>query len=151
MTVNIKINIGLRRISKSTDPTIAGYTRRINQEMKAIASDLKTFVKGLEDATAAVLKDALKPVFEESQRLVPVDTEKLKRSGFLKSRDEPNGGSVEIGYAKGGNPRYAALVHERMDVFHDPPTQAKFLERPLNEKFFEVQKQIINSYRTAFK
>lgn len=151
MPVNIKINIGLRRISKATDPSFAGYARQIREQTKAIADDLKIFVKGLENATAEVLEDALKPVFVESQKLVPVDKGKLKRSGFLESRDEPNGGSVEIGYAKGGNPPYAALVHERMDLFHDPPTQAKFLERPLNDQFFSVQKRIVNSYKTAFK
>ncbi len=151
MVVNVKINIGRKKIPKNLDPTLANYTRQVRDQTRAIVEDLKFFYAQLEDVTPEILKDALKPVFEESQRVVPVDTRKLKLSGYLEARADPKGGTVEIGYARAGQPEYAVIVHENMDFFHDPPTKSKFLEGPLNEMFFEVQRSIIDSYGTATK
>jgi hypothetical protein len=71
------------------------------------------------------IAEALQPVWDESQRLVPVDTSALKQSGVFNR----GGDVIEMSYGNYATP-YAWIVHERMDVHHDPPTQAKFLEQP---------------------
>jgi hypothetical protein len=72
--------------------------------------------------------EALEPTFDKSQELVPVLTGALKRSGFLGVGESRGKKVAEIGYGRGGVPFYAARVHEDLDVYHKPPTQAKFLE-----------------------
>ena len=37
---------------------------------------------------------------------------------------------------------YAVHVHERLDLYHEPPTQAKFLEQPGRELAFRMGKKI---------
>ena len=77
----------------------------------------------------------------ESQRIVPVDTSTLKQSARV-GEPEVFGAhvQVELGYGYGAqvNPKtgqvagqYAVPVHERLDQYHAPPTQAKFLERAM--------------------
>ena len=75
-------------------------------------------------ATRAMLED----VYQESQALVPVDTEALKKSGRIEERRQENGlleGTVEYG---GQAAPHALYVHEDLDAQHAAPTQAKYLE-----------------------
>jgi len=151
MAVNIKISVGRRRIPANLDPKLASYTRQIRDQVRGIIEDIKFFYKEIEDVTPEVLKDALQPVFDESQRIVPVDTRKLQLSGYLVSEDVAGGGTVEIGYARGGRPEYGVIVHENLETFHESPTKAKFLEGPLNEMFFQVQRRIVDSFKSAVR
>jgi len=65
---------------------------------------------------------------QKSMDQVPVDTSQLRESRLTApvSEDPPQ---VAVSYGK----EYAAAVHERLDVPHEPPTKAKFLEDPLND------------------
>lgn len=98
--------------------------------MQDVLHDVKDILEQINNATPDALEDALRPVFAESQRLVPVDTGALKESGFLGKASD---GSVMIGYGIGGDPFYAPYVHEQVQNYHKPPTQAKFLQQPLEE------------------
>lgn len=70
-------------------------------------------------------------VFNESQRLVPVDTGALKSSGHVDPPDVAPGNIViNIGYG-GVAADYALRVHEDLAMRHAAPTQAKFLEQPM--------------------
>lgn len=70
-------------------------------------------------------------ILTQSQEIVPVDTGSLKRSGHTTlPAIEGDQIVVTIGYG-GPSAPYALPVHERIDVFHRPPTQAKFLESPV--------------------
>jgi hypothetical protein len=73
-------------------------------------------MRGLEKAARAIL--------EESQKIVPVETGTLKRSGFV----EVQGDRVAVGYTD----RKATAAHENMKVRYDNGKRAKFLEEPLN-------------------
>jgi hypothetical protein len=90
---------------------------------------------------AAGLYQSALTIFAESQVEVPVDTATLKASGRV---NEPTIEGDEMvcvlgyGYGEELNPKtgkmargYAIPVHERMEVHHDAPTKAKFLEDPV--------------------
>ena len=68
----------------------------------------------------------------KSKRLVPVDTGALRASGHVQLpviRGKKV--AVVLGYGGAAAP-YAVFVHEKQ-ARHNPPTQWKYLEQPLNE------------------
>lgn len=82
-------------------------------------------------------------IMRESQHQVPVEFAILKASGrVLEPVVTGTTMVVTVGYGYGEerNPRdgktaagYAIPVHERLELRHDPPTKAKFLEDPALE------------------
>ena len=82
-------------------------------------------------ATARAILEEGQIAFAESQRLVPVETGNLRSSGQLIG-PTVLGDTVEVTIAYGGaDAPYALIVHERLDISHDSPTQAKYLEQPM--------------------
>ena len=70
-------------------------------------------------------------IFNESQKLVPVDTGALRASGFVHAPKKENDRVfVRVTY-DGPAAHYALYVHENLYARHDAPTQAKYLETPL--------------------
>lgn len=70
-------------------------------------------------------------MFRASQRVVPVDTGTLRASGHvIPPKSTRDGVEVGIGYG-GAAGEYALIVHEQLDAYHSPPTQAKYLEEPV--------------------
>ncbi len=69
------------------------------------------------------------------------------QSHFLEVRKIQSGVRAYIGYAKGDNPHYAFIVHERMDVRHAPPTTAKYLQIAVQNH----QGEIVNRYSSFVK
>ncbi len=94
-------------------------------------------------ATKVGLYKAAIEIMYESQRIVPVDTATLKGSAQVQEPEHVGDRiSVTLGYGYGVqvNPKtgqiaaqYAVPVHERLDQYHAPPTQAKYLEQPVLE------------------
>ncbi len=65
--------------------------------------------------------------------ITPILTGALRRSGHV---DEPEiaGETISVTLGFGGDAApYAVYVHENLVARHNPPTQAKFLEVPLND------------------
>lgn len=114
---------------------------------------LETIYPGLGDGLEAVAKKMM----QESLELVPVDTGALRSSGTgvdeggnLSNPEEfvveqgSNELSLTFGYAIGAKgdivnedtgrtvSTYAVDVHEQVDVYHAPPTRAKYLEDPVH-------------------
>ena len=145
----LRSNIGKGRLLRSDNSTHAQFTRSIRAQMAAVTDNYKNFVNHLDESGIEILKNALTPAFEESLELVPKDTSALSDSGYLESRKLRNRSVVEIGYARGGNPHYGVFVHENLEVFHEPPTQAKFLEQPLAERSDEIRQTILSQYKEA--
>lgn len=71
------------------------------------------------------VKDATELVFEATQREVPVESGALKRSGRVKV----DGIHGEVIYGEGSSGRYAAIIHEKLEIRHDTGS-AKYLENP---------------------
>lgn len=84
-------------------------------------------------ALRAALYQEAEAIMGASKEIVPVDTSALKTSGHVRPPEEQGGAiTVTLGYGGPAAP-YAIYVHERLDVRHKPPTQAKYLEQPAKE------------------
>ena len=138
----VRASIGLKRIPGGTRDSVAGATRSIRAQLSDINRNLQKVIDGFENVTPEAVFVALHPIFKESQRLVPVDTSTLKNSGYLEVEKTTRGVEAEIGYALGGKPHYAVLVHEMVGVAHDDPTQAKFLQQPLEAQMHRIAPRI---------
>ena len=105
---------------------MAGEFRRKGEDM------LRGLAQGLYKAGIDIMN--------ESQREVPVEFSILKASArVLEPVVVGDSMVVTVGYGYGEevNPRdgktaagYAIPVHERLELHHEPPTKAKFLEDP---------------------
>jgi hypothetical protein len=85
-----------------------------------------------------VMVDALKPTIELSAVYAPKDTHEMVNSRYVEVRKRRGGPVAEAGYGKGGQAPYTVFVHENPNFFHEPPTQAKFLQRALDEDFYSI-------------
>lgn len=138
----IQVNVGRQRITRMVSPSEASYIHSIRTQSKAIADNMRTVVRHIENVLPEAIKYGLEPILIESQRLVPVDTGKLKRSGFIETRKTAAGTAAAIGYGRYGRPTYAAFVHENLALRHAPPTQAKFLEVAVNTKIDDFRRRV---------
>ncbi len=111
------------------DASASGYVAAMNAQMKTIQDNFIEIMRGTNNLLPGALAHGVEPIFDESQRLVPVRTGALKSSGFVDARQTARGARVTLGYGRGGFPSYAALVHEGLQFFHKAPTQAKFLSQ----------------------
>lgn len=116
-------------------------------------SGLKEVYKELKITEEEIIKAALKGqkvlaqnILGESQKLVPVDTGTLKRSGHVST--ERN--ITTISY----NTPYALKQHEDASLNHPKGGEAKYLERPFNEKSQEyencVQTEVYKAMRKKY-
>lgn len=148
MAIRIKTRVGAQR---TLDPSVRGYAQAITRQMKAIEKDLKAVLKDVKNLTPQALREGLQPVFDLSQKYVPVKTGKLKASGLFEVKAISGGAQAEISYGKGGNPPYAALQHENTEFFHEHPTRAKFLQAAFEEEFFNIPQRVAKVLARAVK
>jgi hypothetical protein len=98
---------------------IEGINRTLARMQRLAKNNRKALARGMQKAGDFLLK--------ESKMIVPVDTGKLRRSGFNRLTEDKRKSVVfQVGYSR----RYAVYVHERLDLAHKSPTSAKFLEKP---------------------
>lgn len=142
--VPIKISMG----SKSGYISAADSMATLRKQLNILQQNFRDLAKHMNVETPEVLMDALRPTFEKSQRIVPVDTGDLKESGYLEYVASKGGVQVEMGYAYRGNPHYAVYVHET-PMNHKSPTQWKFLQQPLEEDARNIEQAITKSLATA--
>ena len=98
---------------------------------------LKSAVKGL--------KITAQNILGESQKLVPVDTGTLQKSGAIKV-DSQNL-MAQISY----NTPYALKQHEDATLNHPNGGEAKYLERPFNEKSGELEVNVGNEIQRILR
>ena len=93
-------------------------------------------------AIAQAIWEEANMIFAKSQILVPVDTGVLRGSGGVSAPQMSNQGYfVDIFYGGPAAP-YALYVHEIIGNYHNPPTQAKYLEQPLMEAMDGLQSRL---------
>lgn len=107
-------------------------TMDVRVQMVDIQKRFEQVIDSIEGVTEDAIEAGLQMILDASQELVPVDTGALKASGFIRVFRTRGRVSGVVGYAAGGNPYYAAIVHENLEMYHAPPTQAKFLEEAVN-------------------
>lgn len=99
----------------------------------------------IEKAALKGVRKLAEVILGESQKLVPVDTGTLKDSGLV-ATDKKNQ-IVTIAY----NTPYARKQHEDSTLNHPKGGQAKYLERPFNEKSGELEKYIGDSIHKVLR
>lgn len=93
-------------------------------------------------AVAQAIWEEANLIFARSQVLVPVDTGVLRGSGGVSAPQRGTEGYFVDIYYGGPAAPYALYVHEIIGNYHNPPTQAKYLEEPLVQAIPEIQKNI---------
>jgi hypothetical protein len=141
------LRIGKIQTRITASPATAKYVQEVNQSVRELEVLLRSVFDQFLEASPKILLDAMEPIFDESQAMTPVDTGDLIASGYLESTGTKKYPRIEIGYGKGGKPFYTAFVHERLDIFHEPPTMAKFLEIPVRQNLGALRKRIDSGYR----
>jgi hypothetical protein len=92
------------------------------------------------DEVSRAVSLELNAVLAESKQLCPKDTGALRGSGHVPDPIVSDGNiHAEIGYSQG----YAYWVHELIENYHEPPTQAKYLEVPLMRALPAITERII--------
>lgn len=121
----------------------------VSTQVAGLINKLDLVINSIKGLTPEVLLEILEPVLEQSQIYCPVKTGALKNSSYLEVMQQGSGGTIsaEIGYGRGGVPHYTIFVHEDMEKFHVPPTQAKFLERAVDEILPNIEEQILRKYK----
>jgi hypothetical protein len=104
------------------------FNIRGREEMQRAMSMLAS--NGPKAMGSALWKEAQR-VMNDAKAITPVDTAALVNSGHVQAPDF-NGDQVAVTMGFGGAASdYAVKVHEDPDMTHKPPTQYKFLEKPL--------------------
>jgi len=109
---------------------------------KELVNALKAGKEDTPQAIAQAIYEEANVIFAKSQVLVPVDTGVLRGSGGVSAPQMGSQGYfVDIFYG-GPAASYALLVHEIIGNYHNPPTQAKYLEQPVMEAMSTIQQNI---------
>ena len=112
---------------------------------KEVYQKLGLLEEEIDKAALRGVKKLAEVILGESQQLVPVDTGLLKDSGLV-SPDKKNQ-IVTIAY----NTPYARKQHEDMTLNHPKGGQAKYLERPFNEKSGELETYVGESINKVLR
>jgi hypothetical protein len=131
MAKMISIELSAKSGSKS-------FTKTGPDSFREITSSYRWFTDKMEGVTAAAVVEALEPTKDKAVSYTPVKTGALAASVYLEEMQFRKGARAELGFAKGGDPEYAIIVHE-MDYSHAAPTSKKFLQRALEEMGGTVQ------------
>lgn len=146
--VGARLKVGKVTVRTPLYPSEPRYVESVRRGMKELMDNVNYIFDQFEAVTPEIMLDVLQPIFDESQQLVPQRTGALKASGFLRVASGRTGNIwVEMGYAEGGNPSYAAYVHEMVQIPHKPPTQAKFLEKPINDHMLDLIDELAARYK----
>ena len=106
---------------------------------KELVNALKSGQENTPQAIAQAIYEEANVIFAKSQVLVPVDTGVLRGSGGVSAPQMGSQGYfVDIFYG-GPAASYALYVHEIIGNYHNPPTQAKYLEQPVMEAMPTIQ------------
>lgn len=139
----LKALVGRQVIRGGSQARAEGDARK---SFAAILKNYEGVVKGLKEMTPAVMLHALRPTYNKSQIYVPKETTDLAASGYLEITNSRGKQRVEIGYAKGGFPKYGIWVHEIATYKHAAPTRYKFLEAALNEDMQSYLPRLQDAY-----
>jgi hypothetical protein len=89
-----------------------------------------------------VILEEANMIFAKAMILTPIDTGALRGSGGVSApMNMPSDIGVDIFFGGPAAP-YAMYVHEILGNYHNPPTQAKYLEQPFMERLPEIQQNM---------
>ncbi len=137
----VRFRVGLKRVVAGSSGRFAselGATKSLRSQMEDLEREFARVLQVLGDATVEAVEEALDPIDIRMHELVPVDTARLINSSYLEVKKGKFGVEAELGFARGGDPFYAVLVHEDLTMSHEPPTQAKFLQQAVAENIDNI-------------
>lgn len=118
-------------------------------QLRKLEDNFRQFARHVNEQSANVLVDALRPTFVKSQGYCPILTGALVGSSYLETRTFRGNTVAEMGYARGSRPNYAVFVHERTDIPRRPPTRPKFLQSALQEDMDDIIIRIRDGFKEA--
>lgn len=143
----LKLMIGKIRSTGAHYSWEPDYVDAIKEQCNDLTGLIRSICNQIENVTPDICLNALAPTMELAVYYCPVDTGVLRESAYLENISFRGKPRVECGFARGGNPHYAVIVHEDLEHFHNPPTTAKFLERAVNEDLRNIETRIIGAYQ----
>jgi hypothetical protein len=147
MARSVRLNVGRQQFRGSqAGGSEQALRQQFDASLKDVLGNMQAVIDGVEGALPEIVVEVLRPTFEKSQTLVPVASGTLKNSGYIEARQYSHHTEAEIGYARGGDPDYAIYVHE-MPHWHNPPTQAKFLQQPVEEDYPSFPNRLAEAVR----
>ena len=115
--------------------------RNLDLEIKNLNLNLNSALAKIEMGINRGIEIAALKLAVRAMELTPRDTGALRASQFIEgisfksNSKKPTGINpfMIVGYDRNNEAPHAVFVHERLDVRHDSPTQAKFLTTAFNE------------------
>ena len=102
--------------------------------LQKVLGQLRRYGQGFYDGAAAAQVDAAEEVLVRAKYYCPKDTHALVNSGRVVSEvREQRLAVAQIRFGDGAPEAYAVIQHERLDYKHDPPEQAKYLQRAVDD------------------
>ncbi len=139
-----------------------------NKSLRDASANLDAFAKHLTDQSAPILFQGLIDTFRKARDIYcPTSAGKiayagserrgrkggdLRRSGYLEKVTSGKRTTIQIGFGKtfkGILVDYAGFVHERLDLHHDSPTRAKFLQSAMDEDLPEIRAKVAQALAFA--
>jgi phosphoribosylcarboxyaminoimidazole (NCAIR) mutase len=109
---------------------------------KELRNMLEVSGKDAGKVVGQVILEEANMIFAKAMVLTPIDTGALRGSGGVSApMNMPQGIGVDIFFGGPAAP-YAMYVHEILGNYHNPPTQAKYLEQPFMERLPEIQQNM---------
>lgn len=142
-----RLSVGKIRSTGSKYPWEPGYVAHMEAQCKDLQKIIVSIVDQFGGASEDLIKHALEPTFEKAKMYTPKRTGRLVQSGYLEKVGYRGHPRVEMGFARNGEPHYAVLVHENVQMYHQPPMQAKFLQRAIEEDIADIAIRIGDNYK----
>lgn len=140
----VRMQVGKIRSTGSKHAWEPGYVDAINSQMRQLEDLVNQIVRSLGESAPLVAYNALVPTINKATNVYcPIDTGELRASAYLEIVPNRTRPVVEIGFARGGTPVYAVIVHENLIFHHEPPTRAKFLEEAVYEDIGDIGDRLI--------
>jgi hypothetical protein len=143
----LRLDVGKIRSTGTKYAWEPGYVESIRGQMNDLQKAFASLMTQFEGATPEICYEALEPTLQKAISYCPIDTGLLRSSAYLEIAGFRGQPRVEMGFARGGVPYYAVLVHEDLEIKHRPPTQAKFLERAVNEDLPVMNDRIAAAFK----
>lgn len=141
----LRAGVGLTRVNVPMYSSEPGYVAAMNQAIKVMEDELLDVMAMWELEASDVMVEALAPTMAKAIEYCPKKTGELADSAYLDVIEFRGAPKVELGFAKGGVPRYAVYVHE-IPSSHPAPTSYKFLERAVMEDLNGIYNRIAEAY-----
>jgi hypothetical protein len=147
----LRLDVGKIRATGNVYPWEPGYIQSVRAQLDDLQSIIHSTFEQFEERAPEIVYNAMEPTFLKARDVYcPTKTGTLRASGYLEIQRFRGQPRVEMGFARGGTPEYAILVHENLNMQHAPPTRAKFLETAIDEDLVDINSRIANGFENWF-